>query len=165
MKFTQQRKFERISYLCFSDERADRGRGAELVALPDDRLAYAGHQHDHDAVEHRQAGYDRQTDEPEPQQYVDLLVDDVEREHAHSVERLNAAGRTVLVEGALGDAREYRDHRIEALLLIHVAELDHLRAVRQEGAAQEDVYEEYVANLRKGETKMTIKKKTKTSNV
>ena len=36
-------------------------------------------------------------DEPEPEEDVDLLVDDVDRQNADRVVRLNTAGRTVLV--------------------------------------------------------------------
>ena len=40
--------------------------------------------------------------EPEPQQEVDLLVDDVEAEHAQAVELLLAGGRAHAVERAAG---------------------------------------------------------------
>ena len=45
---------------------------------------------------------DGQDDEPEPEEDVDLLVDDVEREDAQTVELLHRPGRTKLVECALG---------------------------------------------------------------
>lgn len=44
-----------------------------------------------------------ENDEPEPEDGVDLLVDDVEGHDAEGVELLYAAGGAVLVEGALGD--------------------------------------------------------------
>lgn len=53
------------------------------------------------------------------------------------------------MEGALGQAREHVDHRIGTLLLIHAAELQHVRAVREESATQEDVHEKYVPNLKR----------------
>lgn len=49
-----------------------------------------------------QTGYHRQHDKPEPEDRVDLLVDDVERHHAKRVVLLYGAGRAVLVEDALG---------------------------------------------------------------
>lgn len=61
---------------------------------------------------------------------------------------LNCSRRTEFVEGTLGHARENRNHRIGTLLLIHVAELDHVCAVSQEGTAKERVDEEYVAYLK-----------------
>ena len=45
---------------------------------------------------------DGQDDEPEPEEDVDLLVDDVEREDAETVKLLHRPGRTKLVECALG---------------------------------------------------------------
>lgn len=47
-------------------------------------------------------GGGEQDDEPEPEEGVDLLVDDVEGHHAHCVVRLYRARRSVLVERALG---------------------------------------------------------------
>lgn len=145
-----------MSHLSLSDERANRSRGAELEAFLHDRLAPAGHQHYGHAVKHSPAGYDRQDDKPEPQEDVDLLIEDIERQHAERVQLLYRAGGTELVEGALGHARKYLDHRVATLLLIHVAELEDLRAVREESAAQEGVHEEYVADLRSEKKRETI---------
>ena len=58
---------------------------------------------DHGAdVDEVEDGDDGQEDEPEPQEHEDLLVDDVEGEHAQGVVLLQGARVTVLVEGALG---------------------------------------------------------------
>lgn len=53
------------------------------------------------------------------------------------------------MEGALGHARKHLDHRIGSLLLIHVAELDYVRTIRKESAAQESIHEEYVTELKR----------------
>ena len=45
-------------------------------------------------------GDDGEEDEPEPDEDVDLLVDDVQRQHAETVEALHCARRSELVEGA-----------------------------------------------------------------
>ena len=45
---------------------------------------------------------DSQSNEPEPEEEVDLLVDDVDWEDAETVKLLDTSGGTVLVEGALG---------------------------------------------------------------
>ena len=47
------------------------------------------------------SGDDRQDDEPEPEEDVDLLVDNVHAQHAEGVEPLDGAGASELVEGAL----------------------------------------------------------------
>ena len=44
---------------------------------------------------------DCEDDEPEPEEDVDLLVHDVHAQHAQSVETLDRAGTSVLVEDAL----------------------------------------------------------------
>ena len=59
-------------------------------------------------VDEVQDGDDGQEDEPEPQEDEDLLVDDVEGEHAEGVVLLEGAGVTVLVEGALGQPEIHR---------------------------------------------------------
>ena len=48
-----------------------------------------------------QAGDDGEDDEPEPEEDVDLLVDDVHAQHAEGVETLDRTGASVLVEDAL----------------------------------------------------------------
>ena len=48
------------------------------------------------------AGDDGDNDEPEPEEDVDLLVDDVERQHAERVKLLDGTRGTELVELALG---------------------------------------------------------------
>jgi len=49
-----------------------------------------------------QPGDDGEDDEPEPEEDVDLLVDDVHAQHAECVETLDRAGASVLVEDTLG---------------------------------------------------------------
>lgn len=69
----------KISYLSLSDERANRSWCAKLEALFEDRLARARHQHYGHAVQHSQAGHDRQNNKPEPQEDVDLLIENIKR--------------------------------------------------------------------------------------
>lgn len=144
------------SHLSLPDERVNRSRGAELEAFLDDGLAAVGHQHYGYAVQHSGAGHNRQDDEPEPEEDVDLLVEDVERQYAERVQLLYRSGGTVFVEGALGHAREHLDHRVGTLLLIHVAEREHLRAVCEESSAQEEVDEEYVTDLKQKESNINF---------
>ncbi len=62
----------------------------------------------------------RQYDEPEPDEDEDLLVDDVERQHADAVLDFDGAGRAVLVEGAFGYLGKYLGHRIASFLRVHL---------------------------------------------
>ena len=58
-------------------------------------------------------GEEGQNHEPEVEEDVDLLVDDVDGEDALRVVALDRAGGTVLAEGALGDAREHPRHGVD----------------------------------------------------
>ena len=64
---------------------------------------HGGDGDDADDVDQVEGGEDGEDDVPEPEADVDLLVDDVQGEHAHRVVHLDRAGGTVLVEVALGD--------------------------------------------------------------
>ena len=121
------------------------------------------------SVDEGQPRDDGQDDEPEPQEDVHFLVDDVQRQNAEGVVLLDGARRAVLHESTLGHPREhlspifrfegfisnctftkgngcYLDHRIAAFLLVHVGELDDAHAELEEGAVEEAVDEEDVAD-------------------
>ena len=55
--------------------------------------------------------------EPEPDEDVDLLVDNVEWKNAEGVVLLDVAGRAELVERAFRHAGEHVDHGIDTILL------------------------------------------------
>jgi phage baseplate assembly protein gpV len=50
-----------------------------------------------------EAGENREYDEPEPEERVDLLVDDVERHDAEGIVFLYSSRWAVFMKGALGD--------------------------------------------------------------
>ena len=62
----------------------------------------AGSKEDSDAVDEEDAGDGGDDDEPEPEEDVDLLINDVEGQHAQAVMSLRGATRPELVEAALG---------------------------------------------------------------
>ena len=62
----------------------------------------AGSEEDSDAVDEEDAGDGGDDDEPEPEEDVDLLIDDVEGQHAQAVMSLRGPARPELVETALG---------------------------------------------------------------
>ena len=84
---------------------------------PDVRAEDDGH-----AVDQDQEGENTQQEQPEPDENVDLLIDDVERQDAESVVLLNIAGSAELVEGAFRHAWEDVDHGVDTILLISVCE-------------------------------------------
>ena len=56
------------------------------------------------------SGDERDDDEPEPEEDVDLLVDDVQRQHAQRVELLDRTGGTELVELTLGHLHTSKEY-------------------------------------------------------
>uniref|UniRef100_A0A8D8S4V1 Uncharacterized protein n=1 Tax=Cacopsylla melanoneura TaxID=428564 RepID=A0A8D8S4V1_9HEMI len=59
---------------------------------------------------------------------------------------LNTSRGTKLVECALGDARKHFNHRVGAVLLVHLSELEYVSTVGEEGTAQECVNHDHVTN-------------------
>lgn len=60
---------------------------------------------------------------------------------------LNRTGSSIFVERALGDSREDFNHRVGAVLLIHVGILNHVEAVREEASAEEFIDHDNVDDL------------------
>ena len=80
-------------------------------------------------------------DEPEPQEHVDLLVDDVHGQNAEAVLALDRAGGTVLVEGALGHLGEDAVHGVVPRLDGGLGRGEHVGAVLGEHATEEQVHQ------------------------
>jgi len=102
-----------------------------------DVLARHGQHPDHEV----DGGPNGESDEPEPEEDVDLLVDDVHGQYAEAVLALDGAGGTVLVEGALGHLGEDAVHGIVPRLDGRLGHAQHVRAVLGELAAEEQVHQ------------------------
>lgn len=89
-------------------------------------------------------GEDGQDDEPEPEEDVDLLVDDVEREDTHCVVFLQLAGDAVFEEGAFGHPGKDLDHWVHAVFLVAVDECDHFDSEHEERSIEETIHEEHL---------------------
>ena len=100
-----------------------------------------GHAEDNEPVEEGQAGDDGDDDQPEPDEDVDLLVDDVEGQDAEAVFLLDGTGGTVVVEGALGHLREHLGHGIGPVLGLHLGVGQDVKAVVPELVSKEEVGE------------------------
>ena len=97
---------------------------------------------DGDGPDHEvDGGPDGEGDVPEPEEDVDLLVDDVHGQDAEAVLVLHRAGGTVLVEGALGHLREDAVHGVHAVLERLLAHAEHVGAVAGELTAEEHVHQ------------------------
>lgn len=112
----------------------------QLVPPVEHLGAQGGHAEQERPVQHQHRQQPRQDHEPEPDEDVRLLVDDVERQQAQRVVLLDRAGRTVLVEDALGDAGEHVHHGVHPLLLVLVRERHDAQAVAEELAVEEVVH-------------------------
>ena len=79
----------------------------------------AGPEEDPEAVEEEHTGDGGEEDEPEPEENVDLLVNDVERENTQTVMTLHSSRGSKLVKTAFCNLREDNSKRINSLLQIH----------------------------------------------
>ena len=95
----------------------------------------------HRVVGHADAGEEDQEDEPEPEEDVQLLVDDVDGKHAEGVVGLDSATGPVLLVETLRHPREYPGHGIKSVLRVVFNIVQHLQAVGAELPAEEQVDE------------------------
>jgi len=73
---------------------------------------------DRDPIHDNESRDDGNDDEPEPQEDVNLLIDDVERQDAEGIMLLNIARRSVPMEGTLCHSWKHFDHWICSEFLI-----------------------------------------------
>ena len=99
----------------------------------------AGHADDGHQVDGVEGGDEGEEDEPEPESDVDLLVDDVQPEDTQSVQLDDRARCSVLVERALGHAREHLHHGVRPVFVLQVDEVDHVGPISHEDSAQEEI--------------------------
>lgn len=142
--FTQHVKQEPIPHFAASHYQIYRLLFDESVPHPEQVDAHARRENYNHPVHDGHEGKQGEDYEPEPEEDVDLLVDDVEREDAHGVVFLQLAGDAVFEEGALGHPGEDLDHGIDAVLLVAVDELDDLDPEHEERAVEETVHEEHL---------------------
>ena len=100
---------------------------------------------DDEAVEDHHSGQHCQQQEVEPQEDVDLLIDNVDGQDAEGVVALNVSGRTKLVEGALGHPREDVDDRVYTILLVAQGKGNDLDAEGEESSVEEAVHQKELA--------------------
>merc|ERR1719154_485838 len=91
-----------------------------------------------EAIDDGEGGGDRQDDQPDPDNKVDLLIDDVQGQEAESIVILDAAAHAVLVELALGHLGEHLVHRVPGNLILLVV-FEDAAAVVEELAVKEYV--------------------------
>ena len=91
------------------------------------------------SVDEDGSGNDGQEDEPEPEEDVNLLVDNVQWENAESIVFLHITRGTISVEGTLGHSRKDGHHWVDSVLLVHFSVTDNIITIGGEGAAKEGI--------------------------
>ena len=142
---------EPIAVVALFQDRVDVIAVDGLASVAEEQVsglpAHQGDEPDHQV----NGGPDGDEDEPEPEQDEDLLVDDVHGQDTEAVLVLHGTGRTVLVEGALGDLGKHSAHWIDAILDLGFGNVEHVQAVGGELAVEEEVQkpdlEEHVDNV------------------
>lgn len=78
---------------------------------------------------------------PEPEEDVNLFIDDVDGQDAEAVLELDRAGGTVVVERALGHFGKDSCHGIDSFFERQLAHAKNIRAISEEFTAQKEVHE------------------------
>lgn len=133
-------------YLNAADQRFHFVSWAAAESSFDDGLTCCGHHNNHGGVNNCARRQNGQNNKPEPQEDVDFLVENVQSEDAKRIVLLYTPRRSVFVKNTLGDAWKDLNHGIASILLVHVGETQHVRAIGQKCSAQEFVDEENVGN-------------------
>ena len=95
----------------------------------------------HRVVDDVEAGDGDQDDQPEPDEHVQLLVDNVDGKHAERVVGLDGSTGSVLLVQTFCHPREDSGHGVNPVLRVVFNIIDHLQAVRAELPAEEQVNE------------------------
>ena len=100
---------------------------------------------DHQPVQHNQGSEEREHKEVEPQEDVDLLIDNVDGQDTECIVTLDVARGTELVEGALGHAGKDVDDRVHPILFITHGKGYNLDTKGEEGPTEESVHQKQLA--------------------
>uniref|UniRef100_A0A2M4DBK8 Putative secreted protein n=1 Tax=Anopheles darlingi TaxID=43151 RepID=A0A2M4DBK8_ANODA len=142
----EQMNQQEIPDLDASNESTDVGVFGTAEATLQYSFASRRHHDDGGGVQDRHTRHHREQNEPEPEEDVDLFVKNIQRQHAESIVLLNATRGTVLMERTLGNAREYLDHGIRTILLIHVGEAQYIGSIGEESATEEFIDKEDITD-------------------
>jgi len=137
---------EPVADLAFLGDRLHFVLGSQTRSRSQQQQTELRHDDDGGAVHEVKTTEHGHKQEPEPQEHVDLLVDDVERQDAETVQLLDGSRRTVFVERTLGDFGEHPGHGVSPVLGFHLGEPEHVGAVRAELTVQEVIDEEYLGD-------------------
>jgi len=136
---------EPISHFGLLDDNVDAFFLDEAKADVEQIGPHSGRENDEDAVNDDQEGKRQKEQQPEPQEDVNLLVDNVQRQDAHGVVLFNLAGSSEFVKRTFGHPGKDVHHWIDTILLITLGKGDHLDAKSKKGAVKEPIHQEHLA--------------------
>ncbi len=140
----QQVDEEPVAHVALADDDLDAFALDAAITHPQHEGAHVRAEDDRHAVHQHEEGEGAQEEEPEPDENVDFLIDNIERQDAEGIVLLNVARRSELVEGAFGHAWEDVDHGVDAILLIPVGERHDLDAVCEKCAVEETIEQHHL---------------------
>ena len=94
--------------------------GTRPQLSPEDDHPHTLKPHETEVVDDVKDGEDGEDDEPEPEEDIDLLVEDVDGQDALSVMSLNVATGTILVKCTLGHPGKHSGHGVSPPLLLQL---------------------------------------------
>ena len=89
---------------------------------------------DNESVNHLHSRYHRQNDEPKPEENVDFLVDDVQRQDTQPIELLHGTRGTEFVESTFGHFGEDASHGIHPFFGRQFSHFQNVRSILSEFA-------------------------------
>jgi len=133
-----------ISYNCPDIVRTNKSK-----THPKEINPHPGTHDDDDPVQDTTEGKYPQNEEPEPEEDVYLLVDDIQRKDAHGIVTLHLAGDTVLVESAFCHSGKDVDHWIHTVFLVALHKFEDIYAKHKEFSVEETVHQEHLTCIKK----------------
>ena len=114
--FAQLVQNEPISQSTSTTNRFDCVHGRQARPTFEKHFSKSGRHQDNESVNHLHSRDHCQNDEPKPEENVDFLVDDVQRQDTQPIELLNGTRRTKFVESTFGHFGKNASHGIHPFL-------------------------------------------------
>ena len=109
------------------------------------QLTEGGWTHDQDeVVDDVDASNDDQEDQPEPDEDIDLFIDDIYGQHAEGVVGLDGSRRSIFLVQAFGHPWKHSAHGIDPVLRVVFNKIDHFHPIFAEFSTKKHVNEENI---------------------
>ena len=109
------------------------------------QLTEGGRAHDQDeVVDDVDAGNDDQEDQPEPDEDIDLFIDDIYGQHAEGVVGLDGSRRSIFLVQAFGHPWKHSAHGIYPILRVVFNKINDFHSIFAKFTTKENINEENV---------------------